>query len=52
MVKGPIIKIWEQSFANELSKLAQGIRTVKVTNNIIFIPKTQAPKEKMSRTAR
>ena len=45
MVKGPDRKIWEKSFANELGKLAQGIRTVKVTNTVIFIPKTQVPKE-------
>ena len=45
LVKGPDRKIWERSFANELGQLAQGIRTVKGTNTIIFIPKTQVPKD-------
>ena len=46
MVKGPYRKMWEQSFANELEQLAQGIITEKVTNTIIFIPKIQVHKEK------
>ena len=33
-------------FANELGKLDQGIRNVKVTNIVIFVPKTQFPKDK------
>ena len=52
LVKGPERKIWEQSFANELGKLYQGIRTVKVINIVIFIQKTQVPKDKMSHTER
>ena len=38
--------MWEISFANELGQLAQGIRTVKGKNTVIFIPKTQVPKDK------
>ena len=52
MVNGTYRKMWEQSFANELEQLAQGIITAKVTNTIIFIPKTQVPKLKRSHTAR
>ena len=52
MVKGSDRKIWERSFANELGQLSQGIRTVKGTNAVILIPKTQAPKEKNSHMAR
>ena len=46
MVKGPDRKIWEISFANEMGQLAQGIIMVKGTNTVIFIPKTQVPKDK------
>ena len=46
MVKGPDRNIWRKSFANELGKLAQGIRTVTGTNTVIFIPKTHVPKHK------
>ena len=44
LVKGPDSKISERSFANELGKLSQGIRMLKGTNAVIFIPKTQVPK--------
>ena len=37
---------WERYFANELGKLAQGIRIAKGTNTVIFITKTQVPKDK------
>ena len=45
LVKGPDRKIWERSFANELEQLSQGIITVKGTNSVIFISKTQVPKD-------
>ena len=48
LFKVPDRKIWELSFANELGKLAQCIRTVKGTNTVIFIPKTQVSKDKKS----
>ena len=48
MVTGLDRKIWETSFANEMGQLAQGIRTVKGTNKVIFIPKTQVTKDKKS----
>jgi hypothetical protein len=35
--------IWTKSFANELGRLAQGIRDVEGTNTIFFIPKAQMP---------
>ena len=46
MMKGPERKIWEISFAKKLGKLAQGIREVKGTNTIMFIPKSKVPKDK------
>ena len=46
MVKVPDRKTWEISFVDELGKLSQGIRTVKGANTVIFIPKTQVPKDK------
>ena len=46
LVKGPDRKIWEISFANELVQLDQGIRMVKGTNTVIFIPKAQVPRDK------
>ena len=52
MVEVPEKTFWERSFANELGKLAQGIRTLKVMNTVIFISKTQVPKDKISHTAR
>ena len=39
-------KIWEISFANELGQLSQGIREVKRTNTVMFIPKSKIPKDK------
>ena len=35
--------IWKRSFANELGQLAQGIRQIKGTNTIHFIPKVEVP---------
>ena len=46
MVKGPDRKVWERLLANKLGKSAQGIRTVKRTNTVIFIPKTKVPNYK------
>ena len=46
LVKGPDKRFWEQSFANELGQLDQGIITVKLTNIVIFVPETQLPKDK------
>ena len=46
MVKGIDRKNWGRSFVNELGQLSQGIRTVKETNKVIFIPKIQVPKDK------
>ena len=46
MFKGLDRKICERFFVDELGQLAQGIRTVKGTNTVIFIPKTQVPKDK------
>ena len=46
MIKGPKRKNWEISCANELGKLAQGIREVKGTNIVILIPKSKVPKYK------
>ena len=40
------MKIWERSFANKLGQLAQGIRDVKGTNTVMFIPKSKVPKDK------
>ena len=45
IIKGPDKKIWERSFSNELGQLAQGIRMIKETNTVIFIPKSQVPKD-------
>ena len=46
LIKGPLRKIWERSFGNELGQLAQGIREVKGTNRVMFIPKYKIPKDK------
>ena len=37
--------MWIKSFANELGRLAQGIRDVKGTNTIYFIPCNAVPPE-------
>ncbi len=38
--------IWNTSFANELGRLAQGIRDIKGTDTIHFIPHTDMPADK------
>ena len=45
LVKVPDRNVLERSSKNELGKLAQGIRTVKGTNTVIFIYKAQVPKD-------
>ena len=39
--------IWERSLSNEIGCLAQGIRDVKGTNTIFFIPKADIPKDQL-----
>ena len=36
--------VWMHSFANELGRLAQGIRNIKGTDTIKFIPFSSVPK--------
>ena len=45
LVKGPTKSIWENSFANEIGRLAQGVGTRMPygTNTILFIPKDKLP---------
>ena len=40
------MRIWEISFGNKLGQFAHGIREVKGTNTVMFIPKSKVPKEK------
>ena len=46
LIKVPDRKIWERSFAKKLGQLDQGIREVKGTNTVIFIPKSKVLKDK------
>ena len=39
--------IWEKSYANELGRLAQGIRDIPGTNTIIFIRRSDIPKDRL-----
>ena len=45
LVKGPTKAIWENSFPNEIGRLAQGVvtRMPYGTNTIFFIPKDKVP---------
>ena len=45
LVKGPTKAIWENSFANEIGRLAQGFgtRIPSGTSNNFFIPKDKVP---------
>ena len=45
LAKGPTKAIWENSFANEIGRLAQGAGTSipSGTNTIFFIPKDKLP---------
>ena len=38
---------WSTSLANELGRLAQGIRDIKGTNTIFFILKSEIPKDRL-----
>ena len=46
MVKGPERKVLSRPFASELGQLAKGIKKVKGTNAVMFIPKSKVPKDK------
>ena len=46
LVKGPDQHIWEQSYINDLGRLAQGIDNIAGTNTIFFIPHYDVPKGK------
>lgn len=50
--KGKDKQIWQRSFSNELGRLAQGIRDIKGTDCITFIPYEQIPKDKKVAYAR
>ena len=39
-------KTWERSFANELGRLTQGIRDIKGTSTLFFIPKNDVPPDR------
>ena len=39
-------RTWEKSFANELGRLAQGIRDIDGTSTIFFVPFGQVPKDR------
>ena len=44
LMKKPDLKaLWERFLATELGRLAQGIRDIKGTNTIYFIPKSKIP---------
>ena len=38
---------WFRSLANEIGRLAQGIRNIKGTGTIFFIPKYELPRERL-----
>ena len=48
LIKGPTKAIWENSFANEIGRLAQGVgeRMPSRTNTIFFIPKDKVPADR------
>ena len=37
---------WFTSLANELGRLAQGIRDIKGTDTVFFIPKSEIPQDR------
>ena len=48
LLKRPELKEqWQTSFANEVGRLAQGIRDIKGTNTIHFIPRSEIPADRM-----
>jgi hypothetical protein len=47
LLQRPDLKpIWERAFANELGRLAQGVRDIKGTDTILFIHASEIPKER------
>jgi hypothetical protein len=47
LLQRPELKpIWEQTFANELGRLAQGIRNVKGTDTVAFIFVSEVPHDR------
>ncbi len=53
LIKHPKLgHIWKHAAANEFGRLAQGIRDIKGTNTIRFIPKAQMPNHKRATYAR
>merc|ERR1711966_548503 len=47
LLKDPELRdTWSKSLANELGRLAQGIRDIKGTNTIFFIPKNEIPQDR------
>ena len=46
MKKPDLRELWQRSLANELGRLAQGIRDIKGTNTIYFIPKSDIPHDR------
>ena len=48
LIKRPELKqIWFRAFANELGRLAQGIRDIAGTDTIFFIPRSKIPKDRL-----
>ena len=48
LIKNPATqKMWFQSLANNLGRLSQGIRDIKGTDNILFIPKSEIPTQRL-----
>ena len=46
LIKRPELReCWMRSLANELGRLSQGIRDIKGTNTIYFIPKSEIPQD-------
>merc|ERR1711966_284779 len=41
------VTTWETSLANELGRLSQGIRDIKGTNTIFFVPKSEIPRDRL-----
>jgi hypothetical protein len=47
LLQRPDLKpIWEKAFANELGRLAQGVRDIKGTDTIVFIHASEIPRER------
>ena len=50
LIKGLERQIWEQAYANDLGRLAQGVDNIKGTNTIFFIAHYEVPKGKSLHT--